>query len=39
MQPAAITLLPAEAAIIYFHKFTMPPRATTIKKALKNNSK
>ena len=31
-QPAAITLSPAEAALIYFHKFAMLPPPTTIKK-------
>ena len=38
-QPASITLLPAEAAQIYFHQFTMLPPATHHKKAVKNNSK
>jgi len=38
-QPASITLLPAEGAIIYFHQFTTLPPATHHKKAIKNNSK
>jgi hypothetical protein len=38
-RPASITLLLAEAAIIYFHQFTMLPPATHHKKAIKNNSK
>ena len=36
-QLAAITLLPAEASIIYFHNNATPP--TTIKKTVKNKSK
>jgi hypothetical protein len=39
MQPDSITLSPAEAAIIYFHKITTLPPPTTIKRAVKNNSK
>ena len=38
-QPATITLLPAEAAIIYFHNFAKLPLPTNTKKAVKNKSK
>jgi hypothetical protein len=38
-QTAAITLSPAEEAIIYFHKFAMLPPPNTFKKAVKSKSK
>jgi hypothetical protein len=35
LQAATITLLPSQAALIYFHKFTkqLPPPANTMKKS------
>jgi len=38
-QLASITISPAEAALIYFHKFAMLPLPSTIKKGVMNNSK
>ena len=39
MQPAAIMLSPAKAAIIYFHKFATLPPPTTIKISCKEQIK
>jgi hypothetical protein len=39
VQPAAITLLTAEAALNYSHNFAMPPAPNRHKKAVKDNSK
>jgi hypothetical protein len=39
MQPAAIILSPARAAIIYFHKFAMLTPPTTIKISCKEQIK
>jgi len=39
MQPTTITLLPDEAAIIYFHNFAMFPPSTTIKISCKEQIK
>jgi hypothetical protein len=39
MQPAAITFLPPETAIIYFHNSATLPRQSPLKKAVKNKSK